>query len=96
MLDTNPSLILDIYSCIISINNTAHCKGSVIKVMNRKIRNSEFSVRFCAVMEYHNIKTVGKAKRFLDNLNPNTILHFGTSHTRARYLQRELSAVLSK
>ena len=31
----------------------------------QRINNSRFSVRFCAVMKYHGIKTVGKACIFL-------------------------------
>lgn len=64
--------------------------------MNRRITSARFSEMFCSVMEHYGIKTVGQAKKFLDKLPfPNTKLCYGTTHTRAVHLRKELSAFLT-
>ena len=54
------------------------------------INNERFSIRFCYVMQYYGIKTVGQASQFLNRLpTPTTKLSVnGIYHTEAVYLIR--------
>jgi len=61
-----------------------------------RINDSRFSVRFCTVMRYYGIVTVGQAFTLLDRMNhPNKKLAFGTSYIRIYKLQKELNEFLN-
>lgn len=61
--------------------------------MKRRINNERFSIRFVHTMDALGIRTIGQAKRFLDNC---TIPNLKIGNSRVVYLRRELDNYITE